>query len=247
MAQINPTTQQPMTELELLRMKMNAKTDETLDSTRNMVRLCDESTTVGAQTLGKLESQGQQLRGIDSNMDNIRDDIHEAQRDLDEIDKCCGLCVLPWKRVKPDTKSSKYPSGTNGYSTGANYQVNSYQPQSGFRQQQQQQLPQQQKTGPFITRITNDDREDEMEQNLQQVSGMVSQLHSMATDMNQEITTHNQILDRIDRKAEYNQTELMFAQKKADKILGQTSKPDNKNNNILPSNTTLTAAKMLMK
>lgn len=39
-----------------------------------------------------------------------------------------------------------------------------------------------------------------MEQNLQQVSGMVSQLHSMATDMNQEITTHNQILDRIDQK-----------------------------------------------
>ncbi|CAH8429679.1 unnamed protein product [Schistosoma rodhaini] len=240
----NPATRQPMSELELLRMQMNAKTDETLDSTRNMVRLCDESTKVGAQTLGKLESQGQQLRGIDSDMDNIREDLHEAQRDLDEIDKCCGLCVLPWRKVKPDTKTPKYPTSGNGYQTGTNnnYQVNSYQPQSGFQIQQNQQ-----KSGPFITRITNDAREDEMEQNLQQVSGMVSQLHSMATDMNQEITTHNQILDRIDQKAQYNQSQLEFAQKKADKILGQSWKPDNKSNNILPSSTTLTAAKMMMK
>lgn len=31
-------------------------------------------------------------------MDNIREDLREAQRDLDEIDKCCGLCVLPWRK-----------------------------------------------------------------------------------------------------------------------------------------------------
>ncbi|RTG81960.1 uncharacterized protein DC041_0000536 [Schistosoma bovis] len=190
-------------------------------------------------------------------MDNIREDLREAQRDLDEIDKCCGLCVLPWRKVKPDSKTPKYPTSGNGYLTGAsnNYQVNSYQPQSGFQIQQNQQ-----KSGPFITRITNDAREDEMEQNLQQVSGMVSQLHSMATDMNQEITTHNQILDRIDQKvcffalifillftAQYNQSQLAFAQKRADKILGQSSKPDNKGNSVLPSSTTLTAAKMMMK
>ncbi|CAH8429424.1 unnamed protein product [Heterobilharzia americana] len=73
---------------------------------------------------------------------------------------------------------------------------------------------QQQQSGPFITRITNDAREDEMEQNLKQVSGMVTQLHSMATDMNQEITTHNQILDRIDQKAQHNQSQLIIAQRK---------------------------------
>nr|AAP06268.1 similar to GenBank Accession Number U85806 SNAP-25 homolog in Hirudo medicinalis [Schistosoma japonicum] len=237
-----PATQQPMSELELLRMQMNAKTDETLESTRNMVRMCDESTKVGAQTLGNLESQGQQLRGIDSNMDTIREDLHEAQHNLDELEKCCGLCVLPWRKVKPDTRSPKYPSSRNGYPTGtSNNYSNPYQPRQGLQQQQYQQ-----QTGPFINRITNDDREDEMEQNLQQVSGMVSQLHTMATDMNQEITTHNQIIDRINQKAEVNQSELSYAQKKADKFLGQPSKP-NQNNSILPSSTSLTAAKMLLK
>ncbi|VDP98290.1 unnamed protein product [Trichobilharzia regenti] len=104
-----------------------------------------------------------QLRGIDSNMDNIREDLKEAQRDLDEIDKCCGLCAKQWDLME--------------YSKGFTVRDS--------------------RVGLIIT---NDAREDEMEQNLQQVSGMVTQLHSMATDMNQEITTHNKILDRIDQK-----------------------------------------------
>jgi len=46
-------------------------------------------------------------------------------------------------------------------------------------------------------RITNDAREDEMEENLVAVSGMVGNLRNMAIDMNSEITSQNKQLDRI--------------------------------------------------
>jgi len=46
-------------------------------------------------------------------------------------------------------------------------------------------------------RITNDAREDEMEENLVAVSGMVGNLRNMAIDMNSEITAQNKQLDRI--------------------------------------------------
>lgn len=46
-------------------------------------------------------------------------------------------------------------------------------------------------------RVTNDAREDEMEENLVTVSGMIGNLRNMAIDMNSEITSQNKQLDRI--------------------------------------------------
>jgi len=48
-----------------------------------------------------------------------------------------------------------------------------------------------------LDRITNDAREDEMEENLASVSGMVGNLRNMAIDMNSEITAQNEQLGRI--------------------------------------------------
>jgi len=49
----------------------------------------------------------------------------------------------------------------------------------------------------LLGRITNDAREDEMEDNLADVSVMVGNLRNMAIDMNSEITAQNKQLDRI--------------------------------------------------
>ena len=46
-------------------------------------------------------------------------------------------------------------------------------------------------------RITNDAREDEMEENLGAVSGMLGNLRNMAIDMNSEISAQNKQLDRV--------------------------------------------------
>lgn len=52
----------------------------------------------------------------------------------------------------------------------------------------------------FFCRITNDAREDEMEENLGQVSGMLGNLRNMAVDMGNEIGSQNRQLDRINQK-----------------------------------------------
>lgn len=49
-------------------------------------------------------------------------------------------------------------------------------------------------------RITNDAREDEMEDNLQQVSTMIGNLRNMACDMGNEIANQNNQIDRIQQK-----------------------------------------------
>ncbi|CAL8104038.1 unnamed protein product [Calicophoron daubneyi] len=221
---VNPQTGQPYTELELLRMKMNKTTDESLESTRRMVQMCDESQKVGAATMQELNAQGEQLRGVDSQMDNIHADLNEADKNLDDLEKCCGLCIPAWKKTKKAKTNGAFKNKPLGVEVNQpsgrvanapqSYPATAGQKNAGF--------------GPggerYITRITNDAREDEMEQNLQQVAGMVGELHGMATDMNQEIRTHNEILDRIDRKTDANQAQLNVAQKRADRIVGQPSK-----------------------
>ena len=52
----------------------------------------------------------------------------------------------------------------------------------------------------YLFRITNDDREEEMEENMQQVSTMIGNLRNMATDMGTEVQNQNAQLDRINLK-----------------------------------------------
>ncbi|KAK2109600.1 Synaptosomal-associated protein 25 [Saguinus oedipus] len=55
-------------------------------------------------------------------------------------------------------------------------------------------------SGGFIRRVTNDARENEMDENLEQVSGIIGNLRHMALDMGNEIDTQNRQIDRIMEK-----------------------------------------------
>ena len=51
-------------------------------------------------------------------------------------------------------------------------------------------------------RITNDAREDEMEENMQQVGSVLGNLKNMAADMGEEIERQNRQLDKAGAKVE---------------------------------------------
>lgn len=53
---------------------------------------------MGIRTLVALDEQGEQLDRVEENLDQINVDMKEAERNLTGLEKCCGLCVCPWRR-----------------------------------------------------------------------------------------------------------------------------------------------------
>lgn len=64
--------------------------------------------------------------------------------------------------------------------------------------------------GGYIGRITNDAREDEMEENVGQVNTMIGNLRNMAIDMGSELENQNRQIDRINLKVIYYLLRLLF-------------------------------------
>ncbi|XP_058962572.2 synaptosomal-associated protein 25 [Pocillopora verrucosa] len=199
---------------EITRMQMRGDelTDQSLESTRRMLHLAEESQEVGIKTLVALDEQGEQLDRVEENLDQINVDMREAERNLTGLEKCCGLCVCPWRRRKNFEKDEMYKKafkssddGTLSTQPGARYAPDGNRGEAA-------------KSG-YIQKITGDDREDEMDENLGQVANIVGNLKSMAMDMGNEIDTQNRQLDRINAKAEANDARIQQANTRARDIL----------------------------
>lgn len=193
-------------EYRLLQEKINSSVNESLESTRRMLSMCEESKEAGIKTLVFLDEQGEQLDRIEEGMDKINTDMKDAEKSLEGLEKCCGLCVLPWKKQK------KFEENESTWKMPEDGQVNADGPRMVVGGAQGP-------TGPLIARITNDAREDEMEENLQQVGSMVGNLRNMAVDMGNEIDSQNRALDRINSKATSNEKRIQEANKRAHKLL----------------------------
>ncbi|KAK4304773.1 hypothetical protein Pmani_023286 [Petrolisthes manimaculis] len=198
---------EPRSDLQELQFKSNQATDETLESTRRMLSLCEESQDAGAKTLYMLNEQGEQLDRIEEGMDQINSDMKEAEKHLTGMEKCCGLCVLPCN------KSSQFKEDESTWK-GKEDGVVSSQPQRVMDDRNGVGA-----SGGYIGRISNDAREDEMEDNMGQVNIMVGNLRNMALDMGSEIENQNKQVTRINAKAGSNTARVDMANKRAGSLL----------------------------
>merc|ERR550519_2202403 len=87
-----------MCELDNLQLRANQITDESLESTRRMITLCEESKEAGIKTLVALDDQGEQLEKIDSGMDSIHADMQIAEKALKGMELFCGIFPMFWKK-----------------------------------------------------------------------------------------------------------------------------------------------------
>ena len=55
---------------------------------------------VGIKTLVMLDEQGEQLDRVEDTLDDINVDMREAERNLTNLEKCCGLCICPGRRLE---------------------------------------------------------------------------------------------------------------------------------------------------
>jgi synaptosomal-associated protein 25 len=208
-------------ELQQIQQKADRVVDESLESTRRMLALAGETQDTGARTLQMLDHQGEQLDNIESGLGEIDQNIRKAEDNLGQMEKCCGcfpcgggkkggssMDEKAWKTNGDDSTVVNQPGGGKKSNMGNSGTANGQDTSGGGG------------GGGYITRINADDaREDEMDENLGQVSSIVGNLRNMAIDMGTEISSQNRQIDRINMKAESNEVRLNAANERAVKIL----------------------------
>ncbi|XP_067101948.1 SNARE_SNAP25N and SNARE_SNAP23C domain-containing protein isoform X2 [Osmerus mordax] len=199
------------TEQEELQKRANQVTDESLESTRRMMQLVEESKDAGIRALVMLDEQGEQVDRINDGLDQINQDMREAEKNLSDMSKCCGLCVWPRTKLKNFEESEAYKKVWGTSQDG----VMSSQPSSRVLDEREQMIM----SGGHIRRVTDDAREDEMEENLGHVGSIIGNLKSMALDMGNEIDTQNVQIDRIQGKAINNVARIDAANQKANNLM----------------------------
>ena len=189
-------------------------TDQSLESTRRMVRLTHETTQIGVDTMVALDEQEEKLDRIEEGLDDIHAGLKQSERTLNQMERCCGFCLCPGSGNKFSRRNlGAYRRLDVDAGGEESERLITEQPTSGGRSRRAQQ------GGQFVQRITNDAREDEMDENLGQVSNMLDGLRDMAVDMGDTLERQNDTLDRVTRKAEHNDSHLASVNKQSKRVL----------------------------
>jgi len=200
----NEPPPKPLSEGEQLHADINRVTGESLGSTRRMMTLCSDAKDMGIKTLVALDDQGEKLDNMEKGMRDIYEDMVEAEAAIQGMNApCWGLCVPCTPRPNESELFTKGDEGGTGGGERRPELSNEGVPQYGG----------------FISKYTNNKEEDEMEQNMEEVSNMVGNLRNMAIDMGSGITTQNSQLDRINLMAEENSSRLEKANEQARKMM----------------------------
>nr|XP_050037522.1 synaptosomal-associated protein 25-like isoform X2 [Dermacentor andersoni] len=204
-----------------LQQQIDDGTAESLERTRNMISLCEESKEAGIRTLVALDEQGEQLDRIEEDMDKINADMKEAEKNLTGMEKCCGICVCPCQKVLVRAEEVAMTlTGKEFKEDASTWKAN--EDGKVVNSQPARVMDDRNGAGPtsgYIARITNDDRENEMEDNMVQVSTMIGNLRNMAIDMGSEIESQNRQIDRINQKGASNVVRVKGAQERAAKLI----------------------------
>ena len=128
--------------------------------------------------------------------------------------KWFGLCLFPWNR-KPKIKDIDVASKSNNRSEGEQKD----QTANNSKKRNTPNVVAFGENRQFVPRILNDARENEMENNLGAVSGMLGNLQSLANDMGSEIEVQNRQIDRINNKCGNFGLRIDAANIRAEKIL----------------------------
>ncbi|XP_057304708.1 synaptosomal-associated protein 25-like [Hydractinia symbiolongicarpus] len=192
-------------QIRQMQKRGNEITDESLESTRRILQMAEETQETGIKTMVTLDEQGERLDHIEEELEDINANVREAEENLTKMERFCGLCLCSCRRPRNFEKTEQYKKAF-GQIAGPHTKKN-------------KNVKKTEESGNFIQRVTNDAREDEMEDNMKQVAGIVNNLESMALDMGDELKKQNSQLDRITDQTNANAERIDVANKHAEQLL----------------------------
>eukprot|EP00035_Acanthoeca_spectabilis_P035473 m.34886 g.34886 ORF g.34886 m.34886 type:complete len:222 (-) comp7380_c0_seq1:133-798(-) len=218
---MDPEEDPQVARLRAVNKEADDVTNESLQSTRNMRRLAEETRDVGAKTLQELDEQGDKLRKTNQELNEIDHDLQAAEKTLTQMEKCCGCCTCPCYASK------NYERGNKDYKQAfANKELVSKQPTADDDQTASPSARGvgassrgQKGNGEYINRITNDAREDEMNENLGVVHDILGDLRNQAAAMGEEIDEQNVMIDQINDKTQSNIKRVDAADSRAQRLI----------------------------
>ncbi|KAH7724160.1 Protein RIC-4 a [Aphelenchoides avenae] len=195
--------------LEGINFKIHNIADESLESTRRMRGLVDETKELALKTIINIDDQGEQIDRAEKMLDEINEDMMVAEEHLKGMEKCCGLFILPWKKSDDFKNDPGYIKAFKQNDEGGVVNDSNLRMTVGDPTCVQ---------GGYVTKILNDAREEEMDENLQEVNTVVGNLRNMAIDIGTELSNQNRQLERIHLKADSNDARVGSANKRTTKL-----------------------------
>ena len=108
----------------------------------------------GTKTLMSLDDQAEQLDNIEGNLDKINNDMAESEKAIKDMDRAFGIIPKFWKKndgFKEDKETWAEAKASKGFEKAEALEI---------------------REGAYVAKITDDDREEEMEENMEQVGFM---------------------------------------------------------------------------
>eukprot|EP00045_Choanoeca_perplexa_P017690 m.262361 g.262361 ORF g.262361 m.262361 type:complete len:213 (-) comp17606_c1_seq1:67-705(-) len=188
--------------LQDVQQEANEVLDADVEATRRMRDLVVQDQQMNQQTLQELDEQGEQLRRVEKGLDGINANTAKAEKELTQMEKCCGLCLCPCT-PKHDFEGRRGYNSTwkSGGGSADEDGVIDQQPgatsargKSGGKDA----------NGRYIESIVGDAREDEMNDNMGVVHDVLGDLKAQAMAMGDELDDQNETIDRITGKTQSN-------------------------------------------
>jgi len=193
---------------------------ESLASTHRMKAYLQNADGAAVETMVNLETQREQLNRVEGNLDQIDQEIRVADRNLTQMDKFCGMCLCPCRRNRSknlktysaDTVEIKYTKSQQKSSSVSK----SSSPSKNSKNNNDSRT---QDNNRFIAPITGDDKEDEMEANMEDISSYLKDLKIKAKVMGNEIETQNEQIDRVNVKVQRNKENVDLSNRHAANVM----------------------------
>ena len=136
---------------------------------------------------------------IEQGLGTIHADVRRTEKTLTQMEKCCGCCLCPYGRSKNYDKDARHIAA---FSQDHKQDAEQSGGAVGLSCRGKGSTAYQGSNEPYIQHITNDVRENEMEANMEAISGAMGNLKNMALDMGAALEGQNRPSDRINAKAE---------------------------------------------